>query len=371
MYTLRNLFCNGNVTDKFDKKWVKVQMQISFQNREFQAQIFTLPLFTSPIFATTSAPQNLSTRAQRRTPPDAQTCELTHTQALCTHAGFSPVMTEWFATVVRLTMLVLQIITIAASEAHIQDVPADHPSVRQYYLPERRRSCREAIRGWQHLLQQTKGEPACEKVRKDALMLVDSIGAGCDAFEASDVEDAAARAREEGGRLSECALEVQERSGRELQASCTGPVCSGACNCDCRCCPAGNSENIYRYGAANGACGGSWCNCAACGSRSMCDASPPPTSPPAVPPTIFYIQGDSSQLVIGPVENHCRLEYTAGATPSLTSSCAINQPAGRRLQDNEALVDTHAKIASIEERLAAITKENLQLKAEIKALREA
>ena len=70
--------------------------------------------------------------------------------------------------------------------------------------------------------------------------------------------------------------------------------------------------------------------------------------------------------------NDCTLAYTQGVTPSLTSSCTIGQPAGRRLQDEDedAQAKVSAKIAAIEERLTKVEEENSQLKAELKAMHE-
>jgi hypothetical protein len=98
-----------------------------------------------------------------------------------------------------------------------------------------------------------------------------------------------------------------------------------------------------------------------------------PVSPP---PTIFAIQGDPAQLVIGPDGNTCALIYTQGSPPLLTSTCGIALPSGRRLQveatPQDMDVETNpAKLSHIEKRLVHLEMESAQLKAELKALREA
>ena len=100
--------------------------------------------------------------------------------------------------------------------------------------------------------------------------------------------------------------------------------------------------------------------------------SPPPHSPPPPPPTTFYIRGSRSQIVFG-TNDECTLELASGAT-SLTSSCPINTPSSRRLEDASKDSD---RIAQLETRIAqlemdkAIMNEQLQfLTAEVKMLKE-
>merc|ERR1711865_338466 len=71
--------------------------------------------------------------------------------------------------------------------------------------------------------------------------------------------------------------------------------------------------------------------------------------PPPPPPTTFYIRGDRSQIVFG-TNDECTLELASGAT-SLTSSCPINTPSSRRLDD--ALNDSD-RIDQLEARIAQL-----------------
>lgn len=114
-----------------------------------------------------------------------------------------------------------------------------------------------------------------------------------------------------------------------------------------------------------------------------CSLPSPPPPPP--PPTTLFIRGERSQLVFGPDGTGCTLEYTMGLSPSLTSSCPINQLSGRRLfegaqtmhESSPELVRTmtrvevvsafEVKLAQLEDRMAKIEAENMRLSAEVKS----
>jgi len=89
---------------------------------------------------------------------------------------------------------------------------------------------------------------------------------------------------------------------------------------------------------------------------------PPPTSPPA-PPTTFYIRGDRSQIVFG-TNDECTLGLVSGAT-SLTSSCPINTPSSRRLEDASNISD---HIAQLEERIAQLEMDKAEMKEQLQFL---
>ena len=94
---------------------------------------------------------------------------------------------------------------------------------------------------------------------------------------------------------------------------------------------------------------------------------PPPSAPPAL--TSFYISGERSQLVMGP-SSECTLEVSPGATPSITSTCPIQQPAGGRRLSPEAEADVTAlaaAVARLSSEVAQLKAENAAIKAQLKA----
>jgi len=96
-------------------------------------------------------------------------------------------------------------------------------------------------------------------------------------------------------------------------------------------------------------------------------ASPPspisPPLPPPPPPTTFYIRGSRSQIVFG-TNDECTLELTSGAT-SLTSSCPINTPSSRRLEDTSNDSDG---IAQLETRIVQLETDKAEMKEQIQFL---
>ena len=119
----------------------------------------------------------------------------------------------------------------------------------------------------------------------------------------------------------------------------------------------------------------SWGGYAPCSPSLPPSPSPPGLSPlgpsPLPPPTTFYIRGSRSQLSFGP-NDECTIEFAEGGT-SLTSTCAINEPSGRRLQEDvtDRLAQLEAKTARLEAKTARLELDNAQLTAEIEALRGA
>jgi len=104
----------------------------------------------------------------------------------------------------------------------------------------------------------------------------------------------------------------------------------------------------------------SWSNLSPC--------QPPPSSPappyqPPPPPTTFYIRGSRSQIVFG-TNDGCTLELASGAT-SLTSTCPINTPSSRRLEDASNESD---RIAQLETRIAQLEVDKAQMKEQIQFL---
>lgn len=106
---------------------------------------------------------------------------------------------------------------------------------------------------------------------------------------------------------------------------------------------------------------------------------PPPSSPE--PPTSLYIRGTTSRLVMGP-SDECTLEVVFGSS-TISSTCAIAQPSGRRLMldaspvesiliTKDTIIDTMRDelMGMFEGRLAKLEADNVQLKAELKMLRE-
>ena len=80
------------------------------------------------------------------------------------------------------------------------------------------------------------------------------------------------------------------------------------------------------------------------------------TPPPSPPPTTFYIRGSRSQIVFG-TNDECTLELVSGAT-SLTSSCPINTPSSRRLED----------ASNDSDRIAQLEMDNVEMKEHIQFL---
>jgi len=91
-------------------------------------------------------------------------------------------------------------------------------------------------------------------------------------------------------------------------------------------------------------------------------SQPPPSSPPP-PPTTFYIRGSRSQIVFG-TNDECTLELASGAT-SLTSSCPINTPSSRRLEDASNDSD---RITQLETRIAQLEMDNAEMKEQVQFL---
>jgi len=85
--------------------------------------------------------------------------------------------------------------------------------------------------------------------------------------------------------------------------------------------------------------------------------------PPPPPPTTFYIRGSRSQIVFG-TNDECTLELTSGAT-SLTSSCPINTPSSRRLEDTSNDSDG---IAQLETRIVQLETDKAEMKEQIQFL---
>ena len=89
-------------------------------------------------------------------------------------------------------------------------------------------------------------------------------------------------------------------------------------------------------------------------------------------PTTFCIRGSRSQLIFG-TNDECTLEHTLGAN-SLTSTCPINAPSGRRLQessiDSDRLAQLEIKVAQIETDNAELKKQVPILTAKVKMLEE-
>jgi hypothetical protein len=141
-----------------------------------------------------------------------------------------------------------------------------------------------------------------------------------------------------------------------------------------------NKAHIHAAFASNP----EWSNaCSGCGPHttwsSISNACPPeppllplPPAPPPPPPTTFFIQGSTSRLAMGP-QGECVLEVGSSSS-TISSSCPIIQPPGRRMMQNELSTDSldvNEKIYAIESRLAKLESENEQLKHELKVLRDA
>jgi len=105
---------------------------------------------------------------------------------------------------------------------------------------------------------------------------------------------------------------------------------------------------------------------------SVPPSTPPPSIPPPPPPTTFYIRGDRSQIVFG-TNDECTLELASGAT-SLTSSCPINTPSSRRLEDasnnSDRIAQLETRIAQLEMDKAEMNEQLQFLTTELKMLKE-
>ena len=98
----------------------------------------------------------------------------------------------------------------------------------------------------------------------------------------------------------------------------------------------------------------------------------PPSPPPPQAPTTFYIRGSRSQIVFG-TNDECTLELASGAT-SLASSCPINTPSSRRLEDasnnSNQIAQMEAKIVELKIDQAEMSRQLQFLTAEFKMLKE-
>ena len=92
--------------------------------------------------------------------------------------------------------------------------------------------------------------------------------------------------------------------------------------------------------------------------------SPPPALPPGPPPsprpTTLYIRGSRSQIVFG-TNGECTLELAFDAS-SLTSSCPINTPSSRRLEDASNGSD---RVTQLEARMAQLEMDKAEMKEQI------
>jgi len=93
-------------------------------------------------------------------------------------------------------------------------------------------------------------------------------------------------------------------------------------------------------------------------------STPPPSpSTPPPPPTTFYIRGPRSQIVFG-TNDECTLELSPGAT-SLTSTCPINAPSSRRLEDASNDSD---RVTQLETRIAQLEMDKAEMKEQLQLL---
>jgi len=110
----------------------------------------------------------------------------------------------------------------------------------------------------------------------------------------------------------------------------------------------------------------------------VCISTPPGSPPmplmppPPPPPTTFYIRGARSQIVFG-TNDECTLELASGAT-SLTSTCPINAPSSRRLEDasndSDRVTQLETRIAQLEMGKAEMKEQIQFLTTELKMLKE-
>lgn len=83
---------------------------------------------------------------------------------------------------------------------------------------------------------------------------------------------------------------------------------------------------------------------------------------PQPPPTTLYIRGSRSQLVFG-TNDECTLELASGA--ALTSTCPINTPSSRRLEDTSNDSD---RITQLETRIAQLEMDKAEMKEQLQFL---
>jgi hypothetical protein len=91
----------------------------------------------------------------------------------------------------------------------------------------------------------------------------------------------------------------------------------------------------------------------------------PPPAPPPPPATTFYITGPRPQIVFGSNDD-CTLELAPG-TASITSTCPIDSPSSRRLDETTNDVD---RVTQLETRVGQLEMQLQSLTTELKMLKE-